>query len=162
MLDYLGIFKELNTSGIRYIVVGGMAVNLHGIPRMTYDIDLLLDLEDGNVGQFVRLLSGWGFKPKVPVKIEEFADREKRSEWINNKHMKAFNLVNPTWAIREIDVLIESPIDFAQADRNKKVITIQGVQVPIVGIDDLIAMKERTDRQQDAADIRSLRELCDE
>lgn len=49
MLDYLGIFKELNAKGIRCIVVGGMAVNLHGIPRMTYDIDLLLDIDDRNI-----------------------------------------------------------------------------------------------------------------
>lgn len=45
MLDYSGIFKELNAQKIKYIVVGGLAVNLHGIPRATYDIDLLLYLE---------------------------------------------------------------------------------------------------------------------
>jgi len=142
--------------------VGGTAVNLHGIPRMTYDIDLLLDLDDENLRRFVRLVGGWGFKPKVPVQIEELADGVKRTDWIENKHMKAFNLVNPSWAIREIDVLIESPIDYATADRGKKIMDIQGVQVPIVGIDDLIRMKQGTDRQQDAADVRSLKELRDE
>ena len=162
MLDYLGIFKELNASNIRYIIVGGMAVNLHGVPRMTYDVDLLLDLEDRNIERFIRLLSSWGFKPKVPVKIEEFADGAKRNDWITNKNMKAFNLVNPGWAIREIDVLIDSPVDFAKADKGKKVVVIQGVPVPVIGIDDLIFMKERTDRQQDAADVRSLKELRDE
>lgn len=48
MLDYLAIFKKLNEKGIRYIVTGGIAVNLYGIPRMTYDVDLILDLEDKN------------------------------------------------------------------------------------------------------------------
>jgi hypothetical protein len=162
MLDYLGIFRELNAKGIRYIVVGGMAVNLHGVPRMTYDIDLLLDLEDRNVERFIGLLAGWGFRPKVPVRIEEFADPGKRKDWIANKNMKAFNMVNPAWAIREIDVLIDSPVDYASAERGKTVIMIQGVPVPIVGIDDLIRMKEHTDRQQDAADIRSLKELRSE
>ena len=33
MLDYLGIFRELNANSIRYVVVGGMAVNMHGVPR---------------------------------------------------------------------------------------------------------------------------------
>lgn len=162
MLDYLGIFSELNTSGIRYIVVGGMAVNLHGVPRMTYDIDLLLDLEARNVERFIALVAGWGFKPKVPVRIEEFADPVKRSDWIASKNMKAFNLVNPAWAIREIDILIDTPVDYASAANGKQVVVIQGVPVPIVGIDDLIRMKEHTDRQQDAADIRSLKELRDE
>ncbi|MDA8099808.1 MAG: hypothetical protein M0042_09290 [Nitrospiraceae bacterium] len=162
MLDYLGIFGELNNNSIRYIVVGGTAVNLHGVPRMTYDVDILLDLEDQNIRRFIQLLTSWGFKPKVPVKIEELADSAKRGDWIKNKSMKAFNLVNTSWAIREIDVLIDSPIDFAAADRNKKVFDIRGVQIPVIGIKDLIAMKEHTDRQQDAADIRSLKELRDE
>lgn len=48
MLDYLAIFKKLNEKGIRYIVAGGIAVNLYGIPMMTYDVDLILDLEDKN------------------------------------------------------------------------------------------------------------------
>ncbi|MFZ6016204.1 MAG: nucleotidyltransferase [Nitrospirota bacterium] len=77
MLDYLAIFRRLNEKGIRYIVVGGVAVNLYGIPRMTYDIDLLLDLEDENLKRFLKLLKGWGFKPKVPVDIMDFARKER-------------------------------------------------------------------------------------
>lgn len=73
MLDYLAIFKKLNEKGIRYIVVGGIAVKLYGIPRMTCDIDLILDLEDENMKDFLQLLKGWGFKPKVPVDIMVFA-----------------------------------------------------------------------------------------
>ncbi len=49
MIDYLNIFKKLNEKKIRYILAGGIAVNLHGIPRMTYDIDLIVDLEDRNL-----------------------------------------------------------------------------------------------------------------
>ena len=44
-LDYKTIFRELNESGVDYLVVGGLAVNFHGIPRMTYDIDLMILLE---------------------------------------------------------------------------------------------------------------------
>ncbi|MBI4621580.1 MAG: nucleotidyltransferase [Desulfobacterales bacterium] len=91
MLDYFSVFKKLNEKGIRYIVVGGIAVNLYGIPKMTYDIDLILDLEDKNLEKFLKLLKGWGFKPKVPVDIMEFAEKDKRKDWIKNKNMKAFN-----------------------------------------------------------------------
>jgi len=73
LLDYLGIFKELNAKKLKYIVVGGLAVNFYGIPWMTYDIDLLLDLEDKNLKRFLSLLKDWGFKPKVPVDILDFA-----------------------------------------------------------------------------------------
>lgn len=46
MLEFTKILKELNKYKVKYIAVGGIAVNLHGIPRMTYDLDLLVKLED--------------------------------------------------------------------------------------------------------------------
>ncbi|MEW6162681.1 MAG: nucleotidyltransferase [Nitrospirota bacterium] len=162
MLDYLAIFKKLNEKGIRYIVVGGIAVNLYGIPRMTYDIDLILDLEDNNIEKFLRLLKGWGFKPRVPVDIMDFAKKDKRDKWIKNKNMKAFNLVNPKWAISEIDVVIDSPVDYEKAHKRINNIKLHGVTIPVASIDDLIKMKEATERQQDKADIRYLKEQRNE
>lgn len=162
MLDYLSIFKRLNEEGIKYVVAGGIAVNLYGIPRMTYDIDLILDLEDKNLKRFLQLLKKWGFKPKVPVDIMDFAKREKREEWIGHKNMKAFNLVNPEWAISEIDIIINTPIGYNEASKRVNRITLHGISIPTISIDDLIRMKQTTGRQQDKADIRYLRKLSDE
>lgn len=162
MLDYLAILKKLNEKGIRYIIVGGLAVNLYGIPRMTYDIDLLLDLEDKNLKKFLKLLKGWGFKPKVTVNIMDFAISEKREDWIKNKNMKAFNLVNPAWAISEIDIVIDSPVDYKKGHKRIKHIMLHDVSIPVISIDDLIKMKHITERQQDEADIRYLRKLKNE
>jgi hypothetical protein len=162
MLDYIRIFKILNERGIKYIVVGGIAVNLYGIPRMTYDIDLLLDLGDRNLKKFLRLLMEWGFKPKVSVNIMDFAKKEKREDWIKNKNMKAFNLVNPKWAMSEIDVVISTPVDYKKASENVNYINLQEISIPTISIDDLIRMKQKTGRQQDKADIRYLRRLKNE
>ena len=46
---YEQLFKGLHTHRIRYLVVGAVAVNLHGIPRMTADLDVMVDLEKENV-----------------------------------------------------------------------------------------------------------------
>ena len=48
-LDYQTIFRVLNKQKIDYLVVGGLAVNFHGVPRMTYDIDLMISLDDENI-----------------------------------------------------------------------------------------------------------------
>ncbi|MFH1619098.1 MAG: nucleotidyl transferase AbiEii/AbiGii toxin family protein [bacterium] len=159
MLDYIGIFSALNRKKISYIVVGGMAVNLHGIPRMTYDVDLLVDLQDENLRRFLKLAEEWGFKPKVPVGIMEFAEKEKREEWIKNKHMKAFCLVNPDWAISEIDVIVDCPVDYEKASKNIKHIVLKNISIPVISIDDLIKMKKNTGRKQDEADIKYLGEV---
>jgi len=159
ILDYLGIFKELNAKKVKYIVVGGMAVNFYGIPRMTYDIDLLLYLEDRNLRKFLSLLKKWGFKPKVPVDIMDFAKKENRQDWIKNKNMKAFNLVNPGWAISEIDIIINTPVDYEIASKNITHINFQNVIIPTVSIDDLIKMKKASNRRQDKKDIFYLRKV---
>src|SRR3989338_5530835 len=156
MLDYLGIFKKLNERKIQYIVAGGMAVNFHGIPRATYDIDLLVYLEDRNLKKFLSLMKQWGFKPKVPVDIMDFSDKNKRCDWIKNKNMKAFNLVNPDWAISEIDIIIDTPVDYKKAARNINYITVDDVAIPTISRRDLIEMKQNTGRRQDKADIRYL------
>jgi predicted nucleotidyltransferase len=159
MLDYLGIFRELNNKKIKYIVVGGMAVNFLGVPRATYDIDLLLYLEDKNLKKFLNLLKQWDFKPRVPVDIMDFADKKKRDDWIKNKNMKAFNLINPDWAIREIDIIIDTPVDYKKAIKSVKNIKFYNVVVPTISIDNLILMKSKSNRDQDKADIRNLRKL---
>lgn len=157
MLDYLGIFKKLNAKKIKYVVVGGMAVNLHGVPRLTYDIDLLLYLEDKNLKRFLSLMKNWGFKPRIPVNIMDFAVKKKREDWISHKNMKAFNLVNPDWAVREIDVVINTPIDYKKAIKNLTYINLHGVSIPIISISDLILMKKGTGRTQDRQDIQNLK-----
>jgi 3-phosphoglycerate kinase len=159
MLDYLGIFKELNKKKIRYIVVGGMAVNFHGIPRTTYDIDLLLYLEDKNLKKFLQLMKKWGFKPRVPVDIMDFANKTNRQDWIKNKNMKAFNLVNPDWAVREIDIIIDSPVDYQKAVKNVKISKLYDVNIPTISISDLILMKSKSNREQDKSDIENLKKV---
>lgn len=156
MLDYLAIFKRLNEAGVEYLVAGGMAVNFHGVPRMTYDLDLVVQLEDGNLERFVELVKKWGFQPKVPVDVGDLAIRAKREDWINNKNMRAFCLFNSEWAVSEIDVLITAPFTYEEAASRRMVFDIQGIEVPCVSVDDLISMKRGTGRQQDEADIRHL------
>lgn len=162
MLDYRALFKKLNDRGIHYIVVGGIAVNLHGIPRMTYDVDLLLDFKSGNIQKFIQLLNEWGFKPKAPVDITGLARKSNRESWIKEKNMKAFNLINPEWAISEIDVIIDTPVGYTAAKKHVRFIDTGNVTIPTISIPDLIKMKQKTGRQQDKMDIKYLEALKNE
>ena len=157
--DYLSIFKTFNEKKINYIVVGGMAVNLHGIPRMTYDIDLILSLKDKNLKNFLELMTEWGFKPKVPVKMMELAIKQKRQVWVKNKNMKAFNFINPDWELSEIDIIIDSPIDYERAIKNATKVKLENIAIPLISIKDLIKMKRVSGRAQDKADIANLNKI---
>jgi len=109
-LDFQTIFKELNKLGIDYLVVGGLAVNFHGVPRMTYDIDLMIHLQAENILKLVGKLRQWGYRPKIPVDPRDLADEMKRNSWIHEKGMKALNFYSETLPIGEIDIVLNSSI----------------------------------------------------
>ncbi len=156
-LDFQTIFKELNDLGVDYLVIGGLAVNFHGVPRMTYDIDLMILLEAENILKLVTKLTQWGYKPKIPVDPRELADEVKRRSWIFEKGMKAINFYSETLPIGEIDIVIDSPIPYQELKSRAIRVELQDDKIPTVSIHDLIELKLRAGRKQDLADVEHLR-----
>ena len=156
-LDFQTIFKELNEIGIDYLVVGGLAVNFHGIPRMTYDIDLMILLESENILKLVRKLTQWGYRPKIPIDAKDLADETKRNSWVREKGMKALNFYSETLPIGEIDIVIDSPIPYKELKTRAIKIKLKDEKIPTVSIHDLIELKLRAGRKQDLADVEHLR-----
>jgi hypothetical protein len=156
-LDYQTIFKELNSLSIDYLVVGGLAVNFHGIPRMTYDMDLMILLQKENVLKLVDRLSEWGYRPKVPVDPRDLADDVTRNTWIDEKGMKAFNFYSEALAIGEIDLVLDSPLPYEELKQRAVGIELRGERIPVISIHDLITLKLHAGRKQDLADVEHLR-----
>jgi hypothetical protein len=92
----------------------------------------------------------------------DFAKKSKRKEWVKNKNMKAFTFVNPHWAISEIDIMIDTPLDYEKAKDNLKYIKIHNTKVPLISIKDLIRMKRVSKREQDKSDCLYLRKIINE
>ena len=160
-LDFQRIFKELSDEEIDYIVVGGLAVNMHGIPRMTYDIDLMILLESENILKIVSKLKGWGYLPRVSVHPEELANKQKRDSWIQEKNMKAFSFYNDKQPVGEIDLIIDSPIPYGELRKRASDLKLGLVKVPVISIDDLIELKLKSGRKQDLSDVEHLRLLLE-
>jgi predicted nucleotidyltransferase len=159
LLDYQTLFKKLNQQKIDYLVVGGLAVNFHGIPRMTYDLDLMILLEPQNILDTVAFLSKLGYRPRVPVDPKELAEGEKRNSWIKEKNMKAFTFYSDKHPLGEIDLLIDTPVPYPQLKKRAISIKIQRVPIPVVSIPDLIRLKQKTGRKQDLSDVQLLKKI---
>jgi hypothetical protein len=153
---YEEVIRKFNNADVRYAIVGGVAVNLHGHIRMTVDLDILLELEDNNLAKAVTTLKESGFVCKVPVDPMGLADSNTRNDWIKNKNMKALNFYRGT---EEVDLVIDSPVKYE--DAKKAIFTVKDVNYPVVSKEDLIKMKEVTNRQHDKDDIRKLKILID-
>lgn len=158
-LSYLEIFDGLNKHNIKYIICGGLALNLHGIPRMTYDIDLLIRLDKRNLNNFFALMDKWHFKPQVSVEITDLLDNKKLDKLKKEKNLVAISFCNFKWAISEIDVLVGTKLNYEKIVKSVVYKKIGKIKLPIVSISDLIKMKKDTFREQDNLDIKYLKEL---
>lgn len=156
---YEKVFKELNKEGVKYLVIGGIALNLHGVPRATADLDLAVEIEKRNLKKIAVVLEKIGFKPRLPVKIEDFSNPQNLEKWHREKKLQAFTFWNPKKSFEEIDILINSPICFEDLDKAKMVIKAKDISIPIVSINHLIRLKERSGRKQDEADIEALKKI---
>src|SRR5687768_17233169 len=92
MTQFDPIFAALQATGVRYVVVGGVAVNLHGYQRFTKDIDLVIELVADRTLKALEALNAIGYKPNVPVKLADFADPAIREGWIRDKGMMVFQM----------------------------------------------------------------------
>lgn len=143
---------------MEYLVAGGFAVNFHQVNRATVDLDIILHLEKENILKFNSVLAKLGFKPRVPVDGNDLADADKRREWIQEKNMVVFSYFHPEHPFALIDIFVEEPKPFEQMERNKLIVQAFGVKIPVVGLQDLIALKEQAARPKDLLDIQMLKE----
>lgn len=156
---YDDVFSILKEYKVRYVVVGGTAVNLHGVPRFTADLDLIIDLEHENVLKFIEALKKINFKPKVPVKGEEFAVEENREKWIKEKHAVVFSFHNLPRFDKTIDVFIKNPIEFEELYKRRISLNVSGLRISLISLDDLITLKKLANRKQDISDIEALKKV---
>lgn len=159
MINLISLIDAFNDYGVRYLVAGGVAVTLHGVERTTADLDLIVDFDPENVKKFVKVLGLLGYKPKVPVKAEDFANPAKRKDWIKKKEMVVFSFCNKNQMMDVIDVFVYHPKPYPQMDSRKKNVKAGRFVIPIVSIDDLIYMKKVAGRKQDLSDIHVLQKI---
>jgi len=153
------VLVALNKADVRYLVVGGVAVVLHGYLRTTADLDLVVQLEPENVRRVLRALEGIGFRPRLPVDASGFADPQVRERWIEEKGMMVFSLYRESDPLLGVDLFVREPFDFDAVSARALVVALDRSTVPVISLDDLIAMKNAAARPRDVEDVRALRAL---
>lgn len=156
------VLTPLEQAGVRYLVVGGVAVVLHGYLRTTLDLDLVLQLQRDNLDLALEALAGLGFQPQAPVPLSAFADPRIRESWLREKNMTVFSLWHPDHPGFALDLFIQEPFDFDAAYSRAVRVSLQEIQVTVVSRDDLVAMKRAAGRARDLEDIAALDELAED
>lgn len=135
------VFKSFHTHNVRYVVIGGVATILHGVPRTTFDLDILIEATSDNVKKLLDALLDAGLGTASLTSVEDI---------LNNEITIFKDRVR-------IDVQTFTPgLKFEEAWNNKKEIVYRGQAFFIVSKEDLIKAKSAAGRPVDLEDVRLL------
>ena len=150
----------MNAAGVRYLVVGGLAVLAHGYLRVTRDLDLVIALDGNNPKKALELFERLGYRPNIPVDLMDFADPEKRRTWQQEKGMQVYQLVSEQLMDCPVDLFVEEPFAFSDmfAERVEYELGV-GTVIAVVGLQHLRAMKLQAGRPRDLLDLEELNQL---
>ena len=154
---YLDLFRTLQEERVDYVVVGGLAINLHGVERATMDVDLVLAMDEGNLRRFLAAATRLKLNPSLPVRLEALCDARQLDTWVREKHLIAFSLHAASPNVPTVDIIVRPAVPFEQMIRNRVEKDVGGVHLSLACIDDLILLKTGTGRKQDASDIEALK-----
>lgn len=158
-MTFVEIFRALQDAGIHYVLVGGLAVNLHGIDRSTFDVDLVLATDRENLGRFIDMAKKRNMVPNIPVSLDALASPEQIERWHNEKGMLAFSLRAPGNDAYVIDILVKPVVPYQELAAGATKSSLMGSPVLIASKEHLIRMKSNTGRIKDREDVEMLKKL---
>ena len=145
--DFRDLFGALCERQVRFVVVGAHAMAVHGVPRATGDIDVLVEPTGENAVRVVSALQDFG-APLAAHGVSETDFSQSRT---------VYQLGVPP---RRIDLLTTiDGVTFDEAWRGRHTVERDGLQLPVLGLEELKTNKKASGRDKDLVDLRLLREL---
>jgi hypothetical protein len=144
---FLDVIRAFEREGVDYVLVGGVAVNLHGIARATEDIDFFVRPDAANIERLKRSLRSLWDDPEIEeIRIEDF------EEYPTLRY-------GPPGEELVIDILTRLGTAFSFADMESETVEIEGVGIKVATPRTLVRMKRNTLRPIDKADAAALEGL---
>ena len=140
--DFKEFLRLLGRHGVRYLLIGGYAVNYYGYPRATGDIDVWIALDPDNASRMVDVLREFGFD--TPELSTELFLQEGRIVRMGNTPLR-------------IEILTAiSGVSFDECYPHRVETTIDGVGVTVIAVGDLKQNKRASGRHKDLEDLKRL------
>lgn len=158
------LLVALDDSGAEFIVAGGVACVLHGVERVTLDLDLALSFAPESVGAFLEVMRDSSLTPRAPVDPEILTDPEARRAIVAAKHAIVFtfqDLNDPLW---HVDVFLADELSYEKLVEACETVELAGRSIRLLSKSQLLALKQAIDppRPKDTLDMGELRRLIEE
>lgn len=145
--DFRDLLAEFGACGVRFVLIGGYAVGHHSKPRATKDLDLLISGDDENLTKAAQALHRFGASPEVIRGVSELKPTE-----------IVYLGVPPV----RVDILRDADgVDTEAVISAALSVDVDGLSIPVISLDDLIANKRASGRPQDLADVALLERVRD-
>jgi hypothetical protein len=158
-MNMFDLLKMLAESKVDFVLVGGLAVALHGYSRFTVDVDVVLAMDAENLRKFIAAAKQAGLSPSIPVPMESLTQPDLIEQWHREKGMLAFSLRTADIVPLVLDVLVKPVVPYAELRQQATLLDVGELQIAVASIEHLIAMKTGTDRSKDQIDIEELRKI---
>ncbi|NER06795.1 MAG: hypothetical protein F6K17_31565 [Okeania sp. SIO3C4] len=140
--DFREFIELLNSNSVKYLVVGGYAVTVHGYPRYTSDIDFWLWIDQSNAEKIIKTLNEFGFG-SLGIELKDFLSPEK--------------VIQLGYPPSRIDLLTSvSGLDFEDCYPKRAKIELDGLAVDFIDIESLKKNKIASGRHKDLNDLENL------
>lgn len=147
------VCEALEKAKVPYAIVGGYAVALHGAPRGTVDLDLVITWTLKNLENAEKVLHDLGLVSLLPINSKNLF--QFRDEYITNKNLITWNFYNPVNPAQQVDLIVNFDLKNAHVTQIK----MHEGKVRVLSLKDLIAMKKASGRPQDIEDVKALESL---
>lgn len=142
--EYEKFLSLLNKYEVKYLLIGGFAVNLYGYKRMTEDLDVLIEATKENGKKLLKCLEDFGYD------VDSFAN----TDYTKSIHFRLGE--NPN----TIDVINETVgINYSEAFKRAKMFKVDSIEVPVIHLNDLIENKKALNTFKDLADAEVLMKI---
>jgi hypothetical protein len=145
--EHRAIILQLLKANVDFMLVGGYAVIYHGYGRTTGDIDIWLNPNNENRDRLIPIIATMGI-------MSEDIEKLKKTDF---KEMVAFHIGEQPERIDFITRL--SGLQYNEANKNKVFLALEGYQVPVIHLDDLVLTKLVSNRAKDKADVEELQKI---
>ncbi len=156
---YLDLFGKLQEFEVEYLLIGGLAVSLHGVERSTMDIGITVAMQSANLDKLIACAESLKLKPVLPVPLNSLLDITLLKQWHKEKNLQAFALRTEEIAGVTLDILLFPPVGFADMQQRAVRFTVGHTQIKVAAIEDLISLKQSAGREIDLSDIKHLKKI---
>jgi hypothetical protein len=158
MGPYEEILRALASDDIEFIVGGGVACVLHGVERLTMDVDVAVHMRSENLVKFLATMDKLGLLPRVPVSPAALLDPSVILIMVEEKQALVFSFVDPYRPIRHLDMFLRADLSYESLLPDSEWRVIGDLKVRIVNRSRLLAIKRANTprRAKDSLDIEFL------